>query len=366
MIEVFKNSPSDYFSLFISDDLSYDKGLFINVNSRPPGYMLRDERTYTVIKISSLFALPGLGGFLPTTMLLASFTYNWAWKLYSFLIERYPYKEKAVNFAILYLPSTVFWGSGIMKDTFAFAGTCYAVYGLHRFFIMRERKLNIIILLFISFYLIITIKAYIMFALLPGLLIFANFERLKRIKSTFVKIIIIPASISLMILIVNTVFFDLNEMFGKYSADKLLEEAAIQNADLKRDFYGSNSFDIGEFEPTLKGALSKFFPAVNAAIFRPYIWEFGSSTMLISGIENTLFLLIVIWIILNSPIKLIKSIRGDPFLIFCLSFTLILGFGIGLSTSNFGALVRYKIPFLPFFVFLLLFNISYFDKKVKN
>jgi len=196
-----------------------------------------------------------------------------------------------------------------------------------------------------------------MFALLPGLLIFANFERLKSIKSTFVKIIIVPISIVFIVFIANTLFFDFDELFGKYSADNLLEEAAVQNADLRRDVYGTNSFSIGEFEPTFDGVLSKFIPAVNAAIFRPYIWETGSPTMLISGIENTFLLIFSIWALITKPFKILKCIREDPFLIFCVLFTLILGFGIGLSTSNFGALVRYKIPFLPFYVFFLIYLI---------
>ena len=219
--------------------------------------------------------------------------------------------------------------------------------------------------LVLSFYLIITVKAYIMFALLPGLLIFANFEKIKTIQSTFVKVAIIPIAIAVIFLIANTIFFDLNDLFGKYSADKLLEEAAVQNADLQRSVYGSNSFSIGEFEPTLSGVLQKFLPAVNAAIFRPYIWETGSPTMLISGIENLILSCLTIFILLKSPLKLIKTIRTDPFLIFCLLFTLILGFGVGLSTSNFGALVRYKIPFLPFYVFLILFFVE-FKKNYKT
>tara|TARA_B100001094_G_C18110199_1_gene760706 strand:+ start:311 stop:1096 length:786 start_codon:yes stop_codon:yes gene_type:complete len=250
-----------------------------------------------------------------------------------------------------------------MKDTFAFSATCFAVFGLHQFFIQRKRIVSTVLQLYFSFFLIVTIKSYIMFALLPGLLIFANFERLKRIQSTLVKIIILPFSIGLVFLIANTLFFDFNELFGKYSADNLLEEAAIQNADLKRSVYGSNSFDIGTFEPTLQGAGSMFFPAVNAALFRPYITETGSPTMILSGIENTLILAIVIWIILFKPISILKSIRDDAFLIFCLLFTLILGFGVGLSTSNFGALVRYKIPFLPFFIFLILYNIKWLNNS---
>ncbi len=320
--------------------------------------MARDPRTYAVIKISSLFSIPALGGFLPTTILLSSFIYKWVWKLYSFIIERYPQKELEVKIAVLFLPSTLFWGSGIMKDTFTFGASCYAFYGLNEFFIKKNRKTSVILQLVLSFYLIITVKAYIIFALLPGLLVFINFERVKSIKSTFIKIIVLPISISAIIFLINILFFDLNDLFGKYSADKLLEEAAIQNADLQRSFYGSNSFSIGEFEPTINGVLQKFGPAVNAAIYRPYIWETGSPTMLLSRIENIILMAFSIWVILTKPIKFIKSLQQDSFLIFCLLFTLILGFGVGLSTSNFGALVRYKIPFLPFFVFLILNHIS--------
>ncbi|NNF02533.1 MAG: hypothetical protein HKN22_07590 [Bacteroidia bacterium] len=35
---------------------------------------------------------------------------------------------------------------------------------------------------------------------------------------------------------------------------------------------------------------------------------------------------------------------------FCIIFSLFFAFSVGLSTSNFGSLVRYKIPLLPFFV----------------
>ncbi len=37
------------------------------------------------------------------------------------------------------------------------------------------------------------------------------------------------------------------------------------------------------------------------------------------------------------------------------TFAIVLSFFIGLTTANFGALVRYRIPLLPFFVFMLLY-----------
>ena len=364
VLNVFTDNPLNYFKLLFTSVGSDLNKFFFDVQSYPPMYMLRDQRTMTVIKITSLFSMLGLGGFLPTTILVSTFIFSWIWKLYGFLAKRYPNQIKAVNICILYLPSTIFWGSGIMKDTFVFGATCYTIYGLHQFFIERKRKGKTLLTLLFSFYIILMIKAYIMFALLPGLLIFANFERLKSIKSYFIKLIVYPITFSLIILAANTLFFDFNELFGKYSADNLFEEAALQNSDLKRDVYGGNSFDIGEFDPSLQGAISKFLPAINAAIFRPYIWEVGSPTMLLSGIENIILLSMSIWLILTKPIKLFRSIGSDPFIIFCLLFTIILGFGVGLSTSNFGALVRYKIPFLPFFTFIICYNLPRLKQSI--
>ena len=329
--------------------------LFSETGKFPPVYMFRDERTFTVIKLTSIISIAGLGGFMATTILLASIVYNWVWKLFSFLIVRYPDMGKELSVSFLYLPSIVFWGSGILKDTYTFAATCYVVYALDKIFLKKDKVFRTVLGLFVALYLIIIIKSYILFALLPGILIYLNFERINKIKSSFVKVVILPFGIVGIFALLNIIFLGNSDLFGKYAGEKIFEEAAVQQNDLKRSVYGSNSFDIGEFEPTLQGGLGKFHLAVNAALFRPYMWEVGSPTMILSGIENSILLFIVLWSLLTQgPFKVVRLIFKDPFILFCLLFTLILGFGVGLSTANFGALVRYKIPFLPFFVFLVL------------
>ena len=77
--------------------------------------------------------------------------------------------------------------------------------------------------------------------------------------------------------------------------------------------------------------------------------------MLFSALENTLLLLLSLGVLLrNNPFKLINRIISEPFLVFCLMFSVFFAFGIGLATPNYGALVRFKIPLIPFFTILLL------------
>jgi hypothetical protein len=354
MRNLFWKSPSDYlFMLFhINDGYAWDR--FDEVTGYPPTYMFRDSRTYLVMKITSLISFIAQGGFLSTTLLLALISYRWVWRLYEIIVNRYLTIQKELAFAFLMIPSVVFWGSGIMKDTFTFNATCYSFCSVYNIFIAKKDRVKNLIFLSLAVYIILSIKSYILFALLPGLIVFTNFERIKSVGNIFTKIIVIPSVFVGLLFLLQIFLVDFSELFGRYSADRILEEAVIQQQDLKRDVYGSNSFDIGDFKPTLGGALAKFPLAVNAAVFRPYIWETGSATMLISGIENSIISIISIYFLLIlGPFKILSYIFKDPYLIFCLLFTLILGFGVGLSTSNFGALVRYKIPFMPFFISLI-------------
>jgi hypothetical protein len=355
MNTVFWNYPADFFHGLLNDGNDpVIRVAFFKVRTYPPIFMLEDSRTFLVIKLTSLLSIPALNGFLSTTILLAALVYRWVWKLYEFMATRYPEYIKEVNWSVLFLPSTVFWGSGIMKDTYTFAASCYAVYGLHQIVVERKFKLGTVIQLIFAIYLIISIKSYILLALLPGLLIFANFDRIRKIQNPVVKVVVLPVFTIGVFVILNAVFSSGGDAFGKYSPDKALEEAAVQQQDLQRDVYGGNSFDIGTFEPTPAGVASKFFPAVNAAIFRPYLWEVGSPTMLFSAIENAVINVLSILVLLTGLGRFLKFVGSDPFFLFGLLFTLLLGFGIGLSTANFGALVRYKIPFMPFYLFIIL------------
>ncbi|MBL0145287.1 MAG: hypothetical protein IPP48_05575 [Chitinophagaceae bacterium] len=46
----------------------------------------------------------------------------------------------------------------------------------------------------------------------------------------------------------------------------------------------------------------------------------------------------------------ITTCLKDPTVIYCLLFSLLFALFVGVTTSNFGSLVRYKIPCMPFYV----------------
>src|SRR5690606_36128594 len=85
-------------------------------------------------------------------------------------------------------------------------------------------------------------------------------------------------------------------------------------------------------------------------LFRPYLWETRKVIQLINALEATILLLVTIKVFISvGPKRLWMTISADPTIQFCLIFSLIFAFAVGISSGNFGTLSRYRIPCLPFY-----------------
>ena len=131
-----------------------------------------------------------------------------------------------------------------------------------------------------------------------------------------------------------------------------METAIVSQQDLKDERYQGNSFDIGEYEATPTGVLSKFPIATLAGLYMPFLWQVKNIVMLLSALENLYILILSIQVLVRP--KLLKLILIHPILLFSISYSIFFGFFVGFSTSNFGALVRFRIAYLPFFATGLL------------
>ena len=176
------------------------------------------------------------------------------------------------------------------------------------------------------------------------------FHRLRNVKSGLVRTIYFPVIAGLGLIIAFAFISALGSRMGKYRLDTLMDIAIITQDDLSRETYGKNSFDIGEIDGTTSGLLSKAPIAITATLFRPFIWEIRNPVMLLSGLENAVILVITIMMLVKiRPLIIWRIITTQPIILFSLLFSVILAFSIGLSTANFGALVRYKIPLMPYY-----------------
>jgi len=327
---------------------------FNNNTGYPLGYIYADSQTFTVSRILVPLLILSFKSYLLCTVLLAGLTFVGSWKLYTLFKEIFD-DHRIASFSALYIPSVLFWGAGISKDTITFTSAAYFVYGFYHLAIKKRFNLQRLFFSIISLYLIISIKPYIFLVLLPGILLWLLSSPVSRIRNNFLRRITLPFIGALSGAAFVFLFNQFSEFFGSYAADQILEKALVTQEDLKRDYYGGNTFDIGTVDPTFLGVLSKVPIATFYGLYGPTIFQVRNIVMLFSAAENTVLAFLTLRLIFRVNIqKILKQIADHPIFLFCLLFSLAFAFSIGFTTPNFGALVRFKIPLMPFFVFFLM------------
>jgi len=367
MVNLLFYNPDHFLSIMLGNVGDESRSFFNNFTGWPPYYMWKDPKTFFVIRFLCLIILVTFKSYIPATILLAWLSYTGIWKLYTLFCEQFPQLAKQLAISILYMPSVVFWGSGMLKDTITLSAACWFTYAIYYLLIKKEKMAFHLLCLLVSSYLLIAIKPYIFIALMPGALIWISHERIQKIKNVVLRIMTIPFILIISGSLITLIFSQVGGELGKYSnLDEVFEKAAINQEDLTRaGQYGDNYFDIGTLDPSVGGMLSKAPIAITATLYRPFLWEARNPVMLISALENTFILGLSFLLLFRIGIfKIIRYVLETPILLFSLMFSIIFAFSIGLSTPNFGALVRYKIPAIPFFLSSLFILYNYYKTKL--
>jgi hypothetical protein len=334
-----------FFKLLFGNHSLEVYSMFDRTTGWPPYF--HDTNAFAVSRFNVPFYILGFGSYLGNTIVMNFILFFGIWRFYKMLVELFPENKKWLAYAVFYVPSVVFWSSGILKDGWTLTAILFSLTNFYNIFIVKRNILsNILWLLFWS-YISFSIRPYMFYATIASGLIWIGFNAVKTIESSFLRTIAMPFILLLLWASGSIIIVKTGSVAGsRYSSiDAMLETAYIIQDDLKKDYYGGNSFDIGSFEPTIPGILSKMPAAVTAGLFRPFIWEGNGILMLLSGIESLIFMIIITYILYKVKIiGIIPQLFKNSFIlaIFVLAFTF--AFSVGLTTANFGALVRYAIP----------------------
>ncbi|MFT6996413.1 MAG: hypothetical protein ACJAQ4_000152 [Cryomorphaceae bacterium] len=334
----------------------------------------QDPREYYVVNIISIFNLLGFGSYFSVTLLVALFTYWGVWHFFLLMVHKFPEIEKQMAFAILFIPSVAFWGSGISKDSLILCGVGLLIYHVNQLASRGFWQLGSLIVVAVSAYFMFVVKAYVLISLVPAILLWRTLYLRERIKSGLLRTASLPivAVLSVFAMVYSLDF--IAKYNNSYTLDSFVDTAQSMQGwhyvegDNSADEHGrGSSYTLGEYDASSWQGMLKVFPAaVNATFFRPYFWEINGAAMLAQAIESFLFLAFVLFTFLKvGPLKVYRYISNDSFLLMCVVFALFFGFAVGFSSYNFGALSRYKIPAVPFFI-AALFIIRHKAKEAKS
>jgi hypothetical protein len=321
-------------------------------------YMYNDPRTYMVIRFINIIILPAFCSYLLATVVVAWFCYIGMWKMFYVFAKHYPNIQNELAFGILFFPSVLFWGSGILKDAVTLSATGWVAYCIYYVFILKRKRPYYSLILLLNLFLITIIKPYITIALLPGSFLWIFSQRIYSIKNAVARVLILPLAISISALGGYYILSDMGGVMDKFALQKVLTTSVQIQNDLKQSYYQGHSFDIGLKNASPAELLTKSPQALIAGLFRPFIWESGNAVMLLAGLENTAILLLSLYVLFKKRFLIISRLFKEPLLLFAFIYSIFFAFFVGLTTANFGALVRFKIAYLPFLMasLFILFN----------
>jgi hypothetical protein len=343
---------------FLTDifNAEHDWGRHGNINGNAAFY-IQGVMNAGVVRIGLLFNLICFDSFLALALWYSLFAFWGLWKLYQVFIYFYPSMYKEMGYVIMFYPSAIFWTSSILKDPLCIGALGLLVYSVTSIFFWYKNIVRHVIIATVCATMVYIIKPYIIIAFAPALLFWLFMQYNYKIKSSLVRRFLAIFAVAISVFGGNLLFTSLtsSETTKRFSSEAIAESIKEQGKNFNVTSGGSK-FSLGTFDPSPMGMAKMFPKAVNASLFRPYLWEVRNPLMLISALESCILLLTTIIILFRfrfNIFRIFNIILSEPFVLFSLVFTIIFAGAVGLSTLNFGALVRYKTPCLPFFGLVL-------------
>ena len=327
----------------------------------------RDENNFMICRIVAVSSFFTLGRYVVTCLLFSMLSFSGVWRLYRFFYELFPHLHKELAIAILYLPTFVFWSSGILKDSLCTGAIGWITYAIYETLYKKKNILSNLVILIIAGWILVVLKIYILVSYVPFLLLFIVLKNVNLVKSPILKAIFFLGMMIGIMLGFTKIISQVEKTMVKYTGEGLTKSIqGYQKNYAAQDSWAQSNFSLGvEFDGSVTSLLKMAPAAVAATLFRPFIWESTKLSTLLSSFESMAimyFTLRVIWLV--GLFNFFKSLK-DPAILFCFAFSILFALFVGATTPNFGTLCRYKIPCVPFFVIFIFLVLDKYGKLKK-
>jgi len=339
-----KNNTADLFSIITSIGYSdfehesilretsfwykkYDYGLY------------NDNRT--LIRLNLIFSIISHGSYHIHSIFMCFITLIGFVGIYRAFCSYLQQIKNLLFFAVFLAPSVLFWGSGIFKEGILIFALGLLFFSLQKIY-SNNYSLKSIIILFFTIGILLVTKIYFLLGLIPFLILFFLFRNSNKhliIKILGIHIVCVSIAFGLK-------YIDNSLDIPQYFVMKQGDFINVANEQTSKNF-----IDFQKLENNLGAFILASPKAILNTTFKPFLWESKNSLAILSSIENVLLLLIPLALIFYTR----KINSTQKFWIYgLLSFVMLLFIIIGLTVPISGAIVRYKMPLIPFILVLFL------------
>ena len=327
---------------------------------------ITDPSSFAIVRLAAWIDLITFSTYSATAVVFAVIGFAGAWLFFITFYRIAPVHHGRIAVATLFVPSVVFWGSGLLKDTITLSCIGLAIYCIYRIFLQKEYSATFFILLVVALYGLYLIKVYILLTFLPAAIVWIFLYNYSHIRPLVLKIILFPFVLTLTLASAYFAMLKAGEDNPKYSLKAIAQTAQITAYDIRywtgRD--AGSGYTLGELDGSWQSMINLAPQAINVSLFRPYFWEVRNPLMLLSAMESFALLILTCYVLFTARLRVFRVI-ANPHILFCFIFSIAFAFAVGVSTFNFGTLTRYKIPLLPFYLLTLILIMDYSNKERK-
>lgn len=324
--QILISHPIDFFTSLFHN--SYEGGYTNFLTSHNSWW--NDVKANFLIKIMAIFDLFSFGNYYTNVIFYSFLTLFGPMAVYRVMRDIFPNKKTALLIATFFIPSFLYWTSGLHKEGLIFVGLSLMIY--HLYFGFKENKFPVyrILLILLDLSLIIILRNFLVLALFPPLIAWILCFKIK------LKPAIVFTAVFILFL---TLFFTIKYVFPGIDPPESVVEKRQEFISLQ----GHASVAVNELKPTFKSFLQNIPQAFSLAVLRPYPSDVRHLLSLAAAMEIGLILLFLLVFLFWKKSRIPLS----PFILFCIFFSVGVFFMIGFSVNNLGAIVRYRSIVFP-------------------
>ncbi len=349
------SNPIDYLKIVFVNDIPSEFDNLLSLQSQPRAFFTAKLASFTNILTYNNYWLSGI--------YFSYFSFLGMWYLANMLATKFENTKKYTAFAFLFFPSVVFWSSGLSKESIVM-GCISFIIGFSIPYLILSKNIYYPKIVLIAFFLwmLLKLKYYYVGVLIPVMAanfivayIRFNFKAMQRSYAMHLGVWLL--SFGLVLGLATTIHPNLHisSFLGRMveTHNQIYEKSAAEDL-----------VTYNKLEPSLKSVAINLPLALYTGLFRPSLIDASSTFQIAVGIEN----LLLVFLTIGALFRIFKKPKfSHRILIFSVVvYVFILATFMALSSPNFGTLVRYKIAFLPFFIYLISVNNPIIDKALNR
>ncbi|WP_162944657.1 hypothetical protein [Flavisolibacter nicotianae] len=282
------------------------------------------------VKMLAIFNVFSFGNYYVNVIMYSFLTLFGPMAIYRVMKESFPGNRLPILLTTFFIPSYLYWTSGLHKDGLLFLGIALVVY--HFYFVLKEGRASVVRVaaILLGLLLVLALRNFLLIPFLPALFAWAVAEKRKTS----------PQLVFACIYAVFVVLF----FTARYIHPRLdFPEEVVSRQQAFFRLVGNSAVTVSPLEPTFLSFLRNTPQAFVLSLIRPYPSDVRHLLSLAAATEiNALLLLSLLCLFFRR-----RNASLTPFVLFCLFFSMSFLLMIGYTVNILGAIVRYRSIVLP-------------------